>query len=159
MLYFSYKIYEINFIYEIYGIGELADGKKMQDEIDIVWLEDPLRFRYLRETVWTSMAPRRKPAKARFADHAVTVGYSVVKPDKYRERHAFSRRIWWLKTYDRDLKPDGPYSVMGFILGPAPVEAVVPDSIRVGERSLRYGDSEMWKEDVKARFPDLKAEK
>ena len=102
-------------------------------ESRIVWLRDPLQFTYLRESVIHS---NRRRGKIRFpiGDLAFVVGYSEISPNRKPAwpYYGWDRRIWWLKTYDHDLDPDGVYKTGG------PYEAVDPASIKAGQRSKGY---------------------
>ena len=69
------------------------------------------------------------------SDLAFIVGYSEISPNikaAWPYYGGWLRRIWWLKTYDRDLDPDGTYRAW------CPSEAVDPASIKVGKRSKSY---------------------
>lgn len=98
----------------------------IENEIDIVWLDDPLKYTYLRESYCTTTKP--KMIKKR-RQHGRMIGYSVHKANGSR---SYTRRIWTLKDHDKDLDPTGVYA------DDCPVEAVLPGSVRVGKPSLRY---------------------
>jgi hypothetical protein len=117
------------------------------DEDEIVWLQDPGKFRYLRET--TYMTTRRR-GRVPVPKGCTLVGYATHRKTPGGIT-AYIRRFWWLKPWDRDLDPEGCYDVMTFKRGPAPVEAVVPASIEVGKKSTWYSSSDLWAEDIDIR--------
>jgi hypothetical protein len=119
------------------------------NELSIVWLRDPLQFRYLRETPLSVVRRPTGKITPRFADMAFMVGYATVRPQKGND--LYNRRIWWLKKYDRDLDPNGVYGQLTWGMGPAPHEAVLPTSIALNEESIRYEGSPQFMEDVEAR--------
>lgn len=124
----------------------MVTSRELQ-EAGIIWLHDPLKFRYLREAVYITTRRRQKPPERR---GRVIVGYAV-----HHKRGvgivAYRRRYWHLKDYDRDLDPDGPYAVHNFRFGPSPHEAVIPSSVHVGHKSIPYGGSTLCAEDWEAR--------
>jgi hypothetical protein len=101
------------------------------DEIEIVWLQDPLQYEYLRETIQTKKDGLSGKPKSPLPPGSVLVGFSNNCRGGERGKLR-TTRFWWLSRYDRDLDPDGEYKVF------SPCEAVVPSSIRVGSSSLSY---------------------
>lgn len=98
------------------------------DEIDIVWLDDPLKYTYLRETYVITKRPKK------FNENCVNgklIGYAVHRP-KGRRSVSYDRRCWYVTEWDRDLCPNGNYANC------APCEAVLPSSIEVGKPSLPF---------------------
>lgn len=94
---------------------------------EIVWLEDPLKYAYLRERVYMTTSPRKIALKTPiWNDQAKIIGYEIINRKHEPAQDVYNRRVWWLKTYDRDLDPEGVYKHMH------PNEAVLPDSIAVG---------------------------
>ena len=106
--------------------------------VEIVWLEDPLKFTYLRESIYHTLDPRRMRLKIPlFGEQAKIVGYEVCTDKsegvKALGRYtAYSRRVWWLKVHDRDIDPNGVYAYHW------PCEAVVPVLIAPGRESVSY---------------------
>ncbi|MGD0534351.1 MAG: DUF6009 family protein [Methanoregula sp.] len=103
---------------------------------EIVWLEDPLEFTYLRETYYCTCSPVQIRLKTPiWREQAKIVGYETI-PVKERKAcggmRAYTRRVWWLKKYDRDIDPSGVYATHW------PCEAVLPSSIGLGKESVRY---------------------
>ena len=132
----------------------------IQKRKKIVWLEDPLKFRYLREGIFNNwryeqIGPNNTIKGV--GEFAKLVGYEVVvdkktkitiQPEdklkltiKLNDSQKFSRRFWWLKPHDRDLDPEGCYK------DHAPSEAVVPSSISLFRTSEKYILSEYYQED------------
>jgi hypothetical protein len=87
---------------------------------NIVWFDNPLKYTYLRETPYEG---RSKPTKNKiiFGSQHCIVGYEV---DHIGGNTIY--RVWWLKTYDRDVDTNSIYKKH------APAEAVIPSSIKVG---------------------------
>jgi len=133
-------------------------------EVRIVWKYPPEQFVYLRETTyWTmrfkgpiygwsgrngwvkTLEELKKVADVRremrdkgenmkcAPDAHLLIGYAEVV--KTHSRVGYQRRYWWLRSYDRDVRPDGVYA-KGH-----PCEAVDPLSIAINHRSER-GTSE-----------------
>jgi hypothetical protein len=94
----------------------------------IVWFEDPLKYTYLRETYKTGYPSKPKKDKIMFEHQHCIVGYEVSK----RGTETIYR-VWWLKTYDRDVDKNSIYK------NHAPAEAVKPQSIKPGIDSEHYG--------------------
>jgi hypothetical protein len=105
-----------------------ATLQTLEDEVSIVWLEDPLAHPYLRESVYSTTKRRgrvRCPAQG-----GRVVGYAEVSRDP--DDHGivvYHRRIWWLKAHDRSLDPEGVYRAWH------PAEAVDPATIALGKPS------------------------
>lgn len=104
---------------------------RWQDQINnIIWLDDPLKYVYLRETLHDT-GSSRFPIKTKFKGHmAKVIGYELLS---HRAGEPFHYRFWWLKDYDRDIDPEGTYK------NNCPIEAVIPVSIATGRESIRYG--------------------
>lgn len=92
-------------------------------EESIIWLDDPAKYPYLRESCTYTSQPRKFRLKGRDG----LVGYAVHKPNGSRN---YCRRIWlWREGYDGK----GVYAEDNF-----PAEAVLPESIQVGKPSPSY---------------------
>lgn len=115
---------------------------------EIVWLEDPNNFVYLREaTSWTT----RRKGKIGLKDnpeYGKLVGYEEFP---INDDGVYIRRFWWLKKHDWDIchgKPLGEiYPKQGQgdrenwytpTVGLAPCEAVVPSSISTEINSVQF---------------------
>lgn len=113
---------------------------------EIIWLENPLKFRYLRESIYKTLDPRRFPIKSRkVVDNLeLLVGYEVFIYNKGELRPCGDkeRRYWWLASYDRDLHPEGIYKFT------APSNAVIPSDISLYNVSKPYSSSEFASLDI-----------
>lgn len=98
-------------------------------EVRLVWLAAPEQFTYLRESTYTTTRPRGPIARRFAGDGGRIVGYAEKAADG---SGMYVRRVWWLKSYDRDLDPTGVYARRH---GVYPHEAVRPSSIRLGRPS------------------------
>jgi hypothetical protein len=91
----------------------------------ITWIEDPLKYVYLRKTRYLSTS-RRFPVKTigvRTHRFARLIGYELIShPVTYQ----YTFEFYWLKTHDRDLSPDDVYAGPKRFGGKMPVEAVNP---------------------------------
>lgn len=98
---------------------------------EIVWLEDPLKFTYLREKRWDKFKNYFSIKEAKtLDDFAKIIGYEYLGLDSRGFLHNF--RMWWLKKHDRDISPNGVYK------NGCPAEAVIPSSIVVGKKSIDF---------------------
>jgi hypothetical protein len=98
---------------------------------EIVWLEDPLQYSYLRESLYRTTRPKTIKLKTPiWNDQAKIIGYEIFNRKYAPAQDTYARRVWWLKTHDRDLDPEGVYKRRH------PCEAVVPQSICVGVESM-----------------------
>lgn len=75
-------------------------------EAQIVWLDNPEKWGYVREAtimVGTRMRPiSERQMKQRFGHFYKLVGYAILTPDAPSDSAGFFiRRIFWLKDYDR----------------------------------------------------------
>lgn len=97
----------------------------LEYEDGIVWLEDPSRLDYVRESL-EECSTRRRKLRQYPRGYARLVGYSTLRPgtpaDEFR---LFTRRAFWLKHYDRD-SGDPTYK------HGAPAEAVDPRTVKPG---------------------------
>jgi hypothetical protein len=76
-------------------------------EESIVWEQDPATLPYVRETL-AYAGTRQRPVRWRGPGRRV--GYAVPRADA-RSGHpgTFTRRVFWVKPYDRSEAPDGIY--------------------------------------------------
>ncbi len=98
-------------------------------EDGIVWLEDPERFDYVRESRTYCGTRHRRPPKHAL-DAGRMVGYSTLAPNTRALAGApgcFERRVFWVKHYDRSEDPDGVYRTG------VPAEGVDPRTVRPNE--------------------------
>lgn len=133
-------------------------------EVRIVWKYPPEQFAYLRETTYWTMRSKgpiygwsgrngwvktleelkkvadvRREMKSRGGNmHWAPDAYLLIGYAEVVNTHSwvgYERRYWWLKSYDRDVCPDGIYA------RGTPHEAVAPLSIAINCQSER-GTSE-----------------
>jgi len=141
---------EVAEVQNVIGHTERTDtDDEVPGEIDIVWLRDPLTFRYLRESQYMTTWRR---GQIRRPYNGILVGYAVQRKHG-QSVQAYVRRYWWLKNHDRDLDHGGVYGADTWARGPAPTEAVVPESVSVGCKSEQYRSSVLAREDVVRRWP------
>jgi Family of unknown function (DUF6009) len=101
-------------------IKESVPASRWQDRIGkMVWLDNPLNYTYLRETIYHSEVSHL-PNGLFLSDMDRVVGYQLIS---HETGGVFIFRFWWLKTYDRDIQPEGIYKYG------APCEAVIPLSV------------------------------
>ena len=95
----------------------------LSGEDEIVWIEGPEGFEYVREAVAWWWRSRRGPIKW---SAGRTVGYSVLRADAPHSvgPGRFTRRLFWVAEHDRG-EP-------GFRGGGPPSEAVDPQEVRPG---------------------------
>jgi hypothetical protein len=98
----------------------------LEYEDGIIWTEDIQDFDYVRQTIVTSVATRRRPVPWRGPGRRV--GYSVLSRDAPSDEATgkYVRRVFWVKPYDRSEAPDGMYK------STAPSEAVDPRTVAPG---------------------------
>lgn len=105
------------------GAGRMIDSDyDYLQELNIVWLQDPFQFRYLREGAQRMSFRARGPGR-----HVpnMLVGYVTLKPTaKATNPGWFHRRLWWVE--ERDLSHPG-----------GPIEAVDPRSVQAGKPSRK----------------------
>lgn len=105
-------------------------NEHLQDEADIIWLEDPSQFPYVREESWGTTRRNSRPPKS--TPERQVVGYSTVKENVKRSRgQSYRRRLFTLRPHDRANDPNGTYKT-GY-----PAEAVDPMSIKAGVPSSK----------------------
>jgi len=113
----------------------VTDESFLEAEREIVWLEDPLRYPYLREGSYGTLKPSQFPSRNWNRGHEnelKIVGYAVHRPAGKRF-HFYKRRFWFLKRYDRgSWGAPHPNYASGKVF---PAEAVIPSSILVGRES------------------------
>ncbi|SFT21367.1 DUF6009 family protein [Streptomyces sp. ok210] len=110
----------------------LTEGDLTHEE-DVVWLEDPTDFDYVRQALDKT---RRRNTKPPYERDGRMVGYALLdnqaEPDP--DSGLYKRRVFFLLPHDRDSLPGGLYREG------APGEAVDPRTIevkRVGEKTPR----------------------
>jgi len=91
--------------------------------VEVVWLENPHKYEYLRETTIVTDFRSGKPSK-NWSDLYRIVGYENVA----KAKSPYYRRVWWLKTYDRGC----PKEYEGYRKG-IPTEAVLTKNIKISK--------------------------
>lgn len=105
-------------------------------EAEVVWLESPETFPYVREQLVKHPHRKTRPGKERYSDQRI-VAYSTAAPDAKAEEPdpltsgKFYRRVWYVMKWD-------PYDPWDPKLG-GPMEAVDPETVRSNKPSLRPG--------------------
>lgn len=98
--------------------------------IEIIWLENPFSYDYVREISILTTRRYGKPNLSNLESYYKLVGYENVAKRKRDRWQLYFRRVWWLKEYDRGCpKECGAYSEGGL----RPAEAVSPDEIIIPE--------------------------
>lgn len=89
-------------------ILEKCKQRKKEDFPDAIWLEEPTKYLYLRESNFYSCSPNYKPIKKRdkcyFCNKKIEktcelrlIGYTKAKKSG---NHLYMGTYWWLKGYD-----------------------------------------------------------
>ncbi|MFF7249986.1 DUF6009 family protein [Embleya sp. NPDC008237] len=114
-------------------MSSLLNDGDLGHETTVVWVEDPERLDYVRQSL--DKTPRRR-GKPRYERDGRMIGYTEL--DEHAEADPDSglhlRRVFFLLPHDRDTQPTGLYE------DGAPGEAVDPSTIepgRVGEKTPR----------------------
>jgi hypothetical protein len=110
-------------------IRPYANDARLADEDRIVWLEDIGKLDYVREVIYDGIRSRcRKPSwrghTGRLVGYATLIDRPVCSGGPRFNLAYYSRRVFWLAPYDRDLDPNGSYRIG------APAEAVDPRTVR-----------------------------
>jgi hypothetical protein len=106
----------------------------LRNESRIVWLEDPSRFDYVRESLY--MVTNRRTGRPGFPPRDVgrLIGYAELQREPGPGVKVYMRRVFWLKPYDRgEAEDDGTYATT------APAEAVDPRTVVPGIAGLPAG--------------------
>ncbi|MFF0745774.1 DUF6009 family protein [Streptomyces sp. NPDC004111] len=116
-------------------------------EAEVVWLEDPEHFDYVRQAL--DKLPTRK-GRPRYERDGRLVGYTNLQPTAKRSADSglFARRTFYLLPHDRPNQPGNPECP--YRVG-SPLEAVDPSTIapgRAGEKTPRSQATETGKEMV-----------
>jgi hypothetical protein len=126
-------------------IARMNNGEKILrlDIKPIVWLDNPLKYSYLRrcgDTTSTSKFPIKLMLRYHERDGGKLVGYCLIGKNGCRE---YLWVIYYLRSYDRDLLPQGyvgGYSGEHTFGGNMPCEAADPKTLLVASDGGRtYG--------------------
>lgn len=103
----------------------------------ITWFDDPLKYSYVRKTLYISLSPRFpvKTVGRIFQEFGRLIGHELVKREDSNTKgvYLYHHEFYWLKKHDRDLLPDGVYKGPQGFGGRMPTEAVNP--VRLVEMS------------------------
>lgn len=98
---------------------DMADMRDIRDEDEIIWVEDPRQFTYVRQMFISIPNRTRRPSKSSFARTTWLIGYATLLPAAKSGRpNRFSRRVFVVRNYD-------PYENGG-----CPCEAVDPMTVK-----------------------------
>ncbi|MER5201485.1 DUF6009 family protein [Streptomyces sp. NPDC002755] len=116
-------------------MSSMLRDSQLADEVDVVWLEDPANFDYVRQALDKATQRRGKP---RYSRDGRLVGYTNLASDAECDPDSglFTRRTFFLLPHDRDSQPTGDYEVG------APGEAVDPLTIRPGKTGAKTARSQ-----------------
>ncbi|MEV0604501.1 DUF6009 family protein [Streptomyces sp. NPDC050315] len=116
-------------------MSALIDPADLTHETGIVWLEDPDRLDYVRQSLDRVPGRTHRPPYHRSGR---MIGYAVLGPDAKPSRFSGThlRRVFWLAPHDRDQQPTGLYNTG------APSEAIDPRSVHPGVKGCKTERSE-----------------
>jgi Family of unknown function (DUF6009) len=87
----------------------MMDNDRLRHEVQIVWLGDITRLDYGREAVWNTFPTRQRRPSWRGREGRL-VGCSTRAPNApHPQMGLFTRRVFWVRDYDRDSQPRGVY--------------------------------------------------
>lgn len=107
-----------------------VEQKDVANEESIVWLENPERFDYVRQTVEYKATRQRGIGRRTWNGNRNqwAVGYATLRADApSHDPGRFRRRVFWVTPWDRSEQPDGKYRTG------APGEAVDPRTVKPGK--------------------------
>ncbi|MDX2705667.1 DUF6009 family protein [Streptomyces sp. PA03-6a] len=107
-------------------MSSLLEEDALTHEANIVWLEDPTKFDYVRQALDKTS---RRAGRPRYARDGRMVGYSTLSEDASPNPDSglYERRVFFLLPHDRDQHPDGTYE------HGSPGEAVDPRTLEAGK--------------------------
>jgi hypothetical protein len=120
-------------------------------EAYIVWEEDISRLDYVRQTEAVA-GTRRRPVPWERYYVGRRVGYAALKPNAPHDpgyTGTFTRRVFYLKDYDRDSDPSGVYE------HGTPSEAVDPRTVQPGVNGRQTRRSWNSSDGFKPRISEL----
>ena len=117
-------------------MSALPQEGDVAQEVEIVWLEDPVDLDYVRQALDKVNTRKGKP---RYERDGRLIGYSNLGPKAPRSADSglFARRTFYLLPHDRPNRPDDPECP--YKVG-SPLEAVDPRTVapgKVGEKTTR----------------------
>jgi hypothetical protein len=116
-------------------MSSMLQDSQLTGEAEVVWLESPENFDYVRQALDKVNTRRGKP---RFDRDGRIVGYTnlAAGTDADPDSGLFARRTFFLLPHDRPNDPTGPYEVG------APGEAVDPSTIQPGKVGAKTARSQ-----------------
>ncbi|GAA2307864.1 DUF6009 family protein [Streptomyces kunmingensis] len=117
-------------------MSALPQEGDVAQEVEIVWIEDPMKLDYVRQALDKVHTRKGKP---RYERDGRLIGYSNLAPKAPRSADSglFARRTFYLLPHDRPNRPDDPECP--YKVG-SPLEAVDPRTVAagaVGEKTAR----------------------
>ncbi len=100
-------------------------------ETRIVWLEDPAKYEWLRETVDLSWRSKGRPKMG----ERKLIGYAEIERGDGNQLEGWVRRAWYLSDWDHGMP--NVHEAYADLKG-CPCEAVVPASIKLNEKSEKF---------------------
>lgn len=128
-------------------MSALPQEGDVAQEVEIVWLEDPMGLDYVRQALDKVNTRKGKP---RYERDGRLIGYSNLAPKAPRSLGSglFARRTFYLLPHDRPNRPDDPECP--YKVG-SPLEAVDPRTVAPGEVGEKTSRSQGTVEAVPAR--------
>lgn len=107
-------------------MSSLLTKSDLTHEQEVVWLEDPEHFDYVRQALDKT---KRRNTRPPYARDGRMVGYTILDDEAECDPDSglYKRRVFFVLPHDRDSAPDGVYREG------APGEAVDPRTIRARE--------------------------
>lgn len=105
----------------------------------ITWLEDPLKYSYLRKMEYmtgSSKFPVKSIGKNRPSFNRL-IGYERISKHLMHARYCYFYNVYYLRDHDRDISPEGVYAGEKGFVGKMPSEAVNPIALIEGDINER----------------------
>lgn len=80
---------------------------ELNSEKDMIWLEDPTKFEYVRESTYLCASKNFKPLKK---SEGKLIGYEKLVKKKDGSNGVYCGVYYWLKTHDRGM----PNAIQGY---------------------------------------------
>ncbi|MGW1226517.1 DUF6009 family protein [Streptomyces sp. NPDC001478] len=128
-------------------MSALPQEGDVAQEVEIVWLEDPMGLDYVRQSLDKVNTRKGRP---RYERDGRLIGYSNLAPKAPRSIGSglFARRTFYLLPHDRPNRPDDPECP--YKVG-SPLEAVDPRTLAPGAVGEKTSRSQGTAETVPAR--------
>lgn len=122
-----------------------------EKEHRLIWIENPLNFTYLRESIACTIKHRGRIGKIKSIEFAKLIGYEELPKSGFGIQ-LYNRRFWWLKKHDwdickgksigevypKDWREEGRENIYTPKIGLSPIEAVEPKSITLEGKSKSF---------------------